>query len=1102
MIFSTPSRRRRRLLIASVITLLVLIAALATDLLCGLLISPSFSPSLGLVQAMHRKLHGAQAVEPVKPPSEPASHAQAPPAELPPLEPAARREAFRTKPWLRTAFVLTDDQTSLEDFQRRSGQLDAVFPTGLRVETADGNLRAHPDARVIRTLSNGRNLVLPVVSNTSANGDWLPDRLATLLGSPEAGERLIRNLKAAVTDLHADGINLDFEQLSGKETDDFNDWVKRLCDAFHADNLLVTVDLPMNDEAYDPEFLGGVTDAVVAMAYDEHYAAGHPGSIAGQPWFTDALDDLSQRVPAGKLIVALGGYGYDWNVTAGTPPEAIGFEEAMFLASDEEADVEADGDDLNSHFEYTDEDTRQKHEVWFLDAISAWNQTQLARSHGIRGFSLWRMGLEDPGIWDFLGGDPDQYQPARLTSTAGGQSVHFLGEGELLRVRSVPTDGKRNATFDGRLVDWAKYETIPRCYEVDRFGHSPEKKIALTFDDGPDPTWTPKILKVLQTEHVPGAFFVVGDQAQKNPELVKDEFARGHLIGNHTFLHPNIQTLSETHLRMELNATERVIESLTGRAAKLFRAPFDTDTSPTLSSELKPLHVADSMGLVVAGGDIDSDDYDKPGTDVIVDRILQKLTPDGPNVVVMHDGGGDRHQTVEALQRIIPLLKSRGYEFVALNQLMGVSTQDLMPPASTQDGIVDYGQSVFTYLRTKGWIALQALFYFTTVVSMLRIAFLGIFLRRKQEPAEAGGEPFTPPVTVLVPAYNESKVIRRTLDGLLCADYPDLQILVVDDGSTDDTAAQALAFAEKNPRVRVITKPNGGKWSALNQGFREIDRDYIVTIDADTIIPPGTIRSLIAPFRNPEVDAVCGNVQVGNVRNILTAFQDVEYVTTQNYDRRAFDSLNCISVVPGATGAWKRQAVLDAGGYSDETLTEDADLTLTLLKRGAKIVYAPEARSVTEAPETVSALFKQRFRWSYGTFQCLWKHRGCAGKGTLGKVAFPNLFLFQVVYPVLSPLGDAVFFLSLLRGDFGAIALGYGLFLLMDLIGSIVAFQLDHRKMRTLWVVLIQRFYYRQFMYCVTFKSIIRAFCGGRQAWNKLERKDSIRLPSGYGSAR
>jgi cellulose synthase/poly-beta-1,6-N-acetylglucosamine synthase-like glycosyltransferase len=424
-----------------------------------------------------------------------------------------------------------------------------------------------------------------------------------------------------------------------------------------------------------------------------------------------------------------------------------------------------------------------------------------------------------------------------------------------------------------------------------------------------------------------------------------------------------------------------------------------------------------------------------------------------------------------------------------------------MPITSGKDAIVDAGQSVFTYLRTKGWMALQVLFYLTTAISVLRILFLGVFVRRSKSGDAKSTTPFTPPVTVLVPAFNESKVIRRTLDGLLRVPYPNLEILVVDDGSTDDTVEIASSYAATDPRVRVISKSNGGKWSALNLGFLDTDREYVVTIDADTMIPPGTIYALIAPFRDPAVDAVCGNVQVGNVHNVLTAFQDVEYVTTQNYDRRAFNSLNCISVVPGATGAWKRAAVLNAGAYSNETLTEDADLTLTLLEKGARIVYAPDARSVTEAPETVSALFKQRFRWSFGTFQCLWKHRKSAFKGTLGWVAIPNLFLFQVVYPLLSPIGDAVFALSLLRGDFGAIACGYGLFLLMDLAASIVAFRLDHRSMGTLWVVLIQRFFYRQFMYVVAFKAVIHAFRGGRQVWNKLDRNASVVLPEGYEAA-
>lgn len=1099
MIFSTPSILRRRMLRVGMTSLLVVALALAADLLLGLCTNPSFSTSRALHKAIQRTRGAMGEIESAQP-AAPAPRPEKSPGAAPEVpSTAGLRAAFNAKPLLRTAFVVSDDPRSVEDFKQHADKLDAIFPTAFHMNRADGTLQQAIDDATAGSLFAGRNLVLPIISNTDADGNWYPDPLAALLDNPEAGERLIGQLKDAVIRMHADGINIDFEQLSKNETDNLNEWIKRLAEVFHAEHLLVTIDIPLNDDVFDAEYLGEAADAVVLMAYDEHFAAGKPGSIAGQTWFTDGMEEMSKRIPPRKLIVALGAYGYDWNLSTSAHANATSFEEAMFLASDVDADIQAAADNLNSHFIYDDE-LKQKHEVWFLDAVSAWNQINIARSNQVRGFSLWRTGMEDPGIWDFLGENPDKFELAGLNAVKSAPSVHFLGDGELLRVRAVPADGQRNTSFDGRLVDWAEYRVMPHYYEVDRFGHSAAKRIALTFDDGPDPTWTPEVLKVLGKEQVAAAFFLVGDQAQRNPELVKSEFKQGHLLGNHTFLHPNIQNISEMHLRMEINATAREIESITGHEAKLFRAPFDTDTTPLQAAELKHLHAVDAMGLIVAGGDIDSDDYDKPGTDAIVNNVLRQLKPDGPNVVVMHDGGGDRLQTVEALAKLIPMLKSQGYEFVSLNQLMGVRAQDLMPLATTGDVVVDYGQSALTCLRSKGWSVLQFLFYGSTGLSVLRILFLGIFVRRKPSENRGAAAGFTPPVTVILPAYNESKVICRTLDGLLRADYPGLEILVVDDGSTDDTLALARAYEQIHPRVRVISKTNGGKWSALNLGFREIQHAYIITIDADTIIPPGTIRELIAPFQDPQVDAVCGNVQVGNVRNILTAFQDVEYVTTQNYDRRAFDSLNCISVVPGATGAWKRQAVLDAGGYSNQTLTEDADLTLTMLRRGARIVYAPDARSVTEAPETAAALFKQRFRWSFGTFQCLWKHRRCVGKGTLGWVAMPNLLLFQVVYPILSPVGDAVFILSLLRGDLGAIAVGYGMFLTMDLVGSVVAFRLDRRNMNTLWVVLIQRFYFRQFMYIVTFRSVIQAIRGGRQVWNKLERNASVTVPASYGT--
>jgi peptidoglycan-N-acetylglucosamine deacetylase len=237
---------------------------------------------------------------------------------------------------------------------------------------------------------------------------------------------------------------------------------------------------------------------------------------------------------------------------------------------------------------------------------------------------------------------------------------------------------------------------------------------------------------------------------------------------------------------------------------------------------------------------------------------------------------------------------------------------------------------------------------------------------------------------------------------------------------------------------------------------------------------------------------VCGNVEVGNVNSWLTRFQAIEYVTSQNFDRRAFALLNCVSVVPGALGAWRREAVLAVGGYSTETLTEDADLTLTILRAGGRIVYEPRAIGRTEAPETVSGLLKQRFRWTYGTYQCLYKHRKVFFHGTLGWIGLPNMVVFQVLFAAISPIGDLVMILSLFRGDYGAFAAGYVAFLLMDVCGSLLAFVLDGKPVRWLWMLLIQRFTYRQMMYWVSLKAMIAAMRGARHGWRKLDRTGTV----------
>lgn len=1016
------------------------------------------------------------------------------------MSPAERNTGHRrggslpSKSFLRTAFVVSDDESSVADYLAHAGDLDLVFPTFFGVSTADGKLNRTAPSEINRASFDPKHLVLPVIADTDAEGNWHPWELALLLDNPKAGDALIQRLLAEVKQMGADGINVDFEQLHEVERDNLSFWLKHLGEAFHAEHLLVVVDVPLRDPAFDYEYIGNVADLVIAMAYDEHYPSGDPGSVAGQSWFEGGVDEIAERVPAAKMLVAMGAYGYDWNKTRKTPAQSLTFKEAMQLARDSKAPVNADGGVMNPHFIYRDTENAE-HEVWFMDAVTAWNECNVIKNHQLRGYSLWRMGQEDEGLWRFLS-KPDASATSvdDLKTVEKSRVVEHHGEGEIFRVKSMPRQGQRTLTTRGAQILTSSYAVLPEYAEVEKFGHASNRSIALTFDDGPDPTWTPQILEVLKENHVPGTFFVVGEAVQKEPALVRQELAEGHVLGNHTFSHPHLKHLSALRVRTELNSTERAIESATGSGTRLFRPPFDTDTTLRSVDALAPLAEAAKMDYLVVGGDIDASDYQRPGVAVIVDNVLRELTEDGPNIVVMHDGGGDRSQTVQALRTLIPSLKQRGYRFVSVAQLLHAGADDVMPEPSEPERAIVIGNGFLGWLRTSGWRILSAIFIITTAVSIFRIVAVGILAWRRKPLSIDPSLVSKMRVTVLIPAHNEAQVIRRTLEGVLHSKHPVHEIIVVDDGSTDETPGIVLDYARSHPQVRLLTQAQSGKWAALNAGFTAASTEIVVTIDADTIVTPSTLPSLIAPLADAGVDAVCGNVQVGNVHNLLTRLESVEYITMQNFDRRAFSTLNCISVVPGATGAWRRASVLRVGGYSRDTLTEDADLTITMLAEGYRIVDAPEAKSITEAPDHLGALFRQRVRWCLGTFQCLWKHRRHFFQGFLGWVGLPNLFLFQVLYPLLSPLGDIVLLISLISGHVSVIAEWYLLFLVLDLAGSAMAFCFERKPWAALWVVLIQRFFYRQFLYIVALRVCARIIKGTRQSWNKLERRNSVTL--------
>ncbi len=997
--------------------------------------------------------------------------------------------------FVESVFLIKNDQQWIDDLKKNISNIDLVFTDWYQLWSWC-TLNNTVDEDSAGYLFDQKIIFFPRFANNDESGNRLGNEFSNMLNNQAESDCIINNLVNEYQNHGFDGINLDIEDLSSQDTIPFVNRVEALTTAFHNQKMYVTIDLPLNDDVYDYEALSTITDGVVIMAYDEHYTHGEPWSIASNQRFQEWVKDVLKRVIPSKTLIALGAYSYDWNISQKSAAESLSFDDAVALAKDVWADIETETGSVNSLFSYVD-DQNNTHQVWMLDAISAWNQYYFARENKALGTSLWRIGIEDPSLRKFFWtGNIQNFDPKILSETNTLNSINFNGNGEILKVRAAPETWYRDMTLDGKYIDYANYQILPTSYDIERYGHMNDKFVALTFDDWPDPIYTRQILDVLKKNKAYGTFFLVWDQVQRYPEVVQETVRAWNTVGNHTFLHPNIQKITERRLSLEVNINERLIESVIGKKTYLFRAPYDTDSSPSTAEEIKPLYHVSQMWYIIVDADIDSKDYDKPWVDMIVQNVVDGLDQTHWNIIVMHDAWWDRKQTVAALNKLIPLLRSKWYTIGTLADILKTSPTVFMQNISLREHLVIWSDWFLIFLHTRWRNIIVILFLLTTIFSIFRILFLWwfvLFSGRKQSDY-LGKDSFTPSVSVLIPSYNEGKVIEKTLKTLQKSNYSDFEMVVIDDWSTDDTSEKTLAMAKKDPRIKLIRKENWWKFSALNLWFKQVKNEYIVTIDADTVVTPDTIRHLVSPFENKEVDAVCGNVEVGNVKNLLTWFQSVEYITSQNYDRRAFNILGCISVVPWATGAWKKNKVLEVWGYSWATLTEDADLTLTMLEHGAKIVYNPFAIGITEAPETVNWLFKQRFRWTYGTYQCLWKHRRNFFKWSLGWVALPNIFIFQVIFPILSPIWDLVLILSLFRGDFRAIAFGYILFLLMDTAWSLIAFVLDNKPKWLLLLVLIQRFFYRQFMYVIAFKAMKNILKGSHHGWNKLERTNSITL--------
>ena len=1024
---------------------------------------------------------------------------------------------------LRAAFYVNWDSNSLASLELHYHDIDLLIPEELHAYQPDGSLAVDNDLKLdgwLKTL-NVELPMMPLLNNYDGN-TWQVEPMAQMLAREDSRQRLASELTSYAVAHKDAGIAVDFEEVPDDSQKNFTQFIGELGTALHSANLnlKLMVALPAADWTYDYKKLAEESDAIILMNYDFHWPQSPPGPIVSQDWYLKNLRNILKIVPPQKIVMGIANYAYDWPSPTRQVPhpvaDAYSFQTAAVHAAESDATIQFDPASLSPFYKYEDENNNV-HNVWMLDALTAYNELRAAERAHVFGTALWRFGTEDASIWDIWDAThPTDAIRAGVETIPPGYDLILEGAGDLWRITATPEKGQRTFQYDPSTDTFTdeRITKFPFSYRIERAGAA-KNKLALTFDDGPDARWTPQILNILKEKSVPATFFVIGVEVDRSPNIVRGEFADGDEIGNHTYTHPDFEETSKTQIDIELNLTQRLLESDLGVKTLLFRPPYGIDEEPETEGEVANLPIPQNLGYLLVAGHIDPHDWGEEGgappppVATIVQRVVSQAQKGPGNIILLHDGGGDRSHTVAALPQIIDQLEAKGFQFTTVSGLLGQTRAEVMPPLSREERFFASADSFIFGLFH--WLRMSIAFIFVAGILLVsgRALFIGLLaLAEKLRPSPKDHPEYHPLVSVLIPAYNEESVIAETVGAALASRYAKIEILVVDDGSTDRTSELVIRNYGRDPRVRLLRQANYGKSAALNHALAEARGEVVVTIDADTIVDPDAVPRLVRHFANPRIAAVAGNVKVMNRNRWLTRWQALEYITSQNLEKRAFDLLNCIPVVPGAVGAWRAEVMRSCGGFAGDTVAEDTDLTLAIRRHGWRIIYDEDAIGRTEVPDTIETLLRQRFRWTFGTLQAVWKHRDAVFRpryGTLGWITIPNVFLFQIVLPLVSPIIDFLFLLSIFLWGLAQFRIThvpplwtgedvvrslifFAAFMLIDLFTCVVAFALEKHEDWTLLIpLLIQRFYYRQMMYVVLFRSIKEAVQGRPVGWRGVE---------------
>jgi cellulose synthase/poly-beta-1,6-N-acetylglucosamine synthase-like glycosyltransferase/peptidoglycan/xylan/chitin deacetylase (PgdA/CDA1 family)/spore germination protein YaaH len=1155
-IFSDPQRKRwkrlRRILDASAVLSTLILAGFIFNVLVNQhlpeLLLPIPKHNYKALPDRTTMLHGAKGQRPTR------RHTARKPSEIP----------LNSGEGLRAAYYVQDDAASYSSFKEHVHQIDLLFPQWLHANSPSGtlmmmsgdNIREYPvvEGAAVHDPDDGNRIkrviqaakedteIFPHLNNynphTQSWDDNFGDVLKDASKTAALRDQILRFFAAYPV---YRGLSLDIESLPDDADPAYLGFIHQLYSYMHPRNLRLYVNTAVSTPDADLKLIAANSDGIILMNYDEHQATSDAGPVASQNWFVGNLTRALKIVPKEKIICAIGSYGYDWTLSIPDPKnkrhpkpkvlntEDLSVSEAWQRASDADADLDLDYDSLNPHYQYIDEDNNQRHIVWFLDGVTLLNELRAARQLGLSTFALWRLGEEDSSLWNVWDKPSDPGSLQALAIVQPGHDVDNEGDGDILRVTGLPQPGKRTVTVDTdetdprkKLIVDEQMDVYPRTYTIEQYGYHPNE-VAISFDDGPDPKWTPKILDILRNKGVHGTFMLIGSEAAENVGLMKRVVREGNEIGNHTYSHPDISEISPRQLDLEVKLTERLFASKLGIQPLYFRPPYDIDEEPDTDDQAAPVVQIQKDGYTIIGNKIDTDDWNEhpvKSPDEITKSVLTQLETMKTkpqfrgSIILLHDGGGDRSATVKALPVLIDALRAHGYAIVQVSALMGKTTAEVMP----QITLWQYLRALPDSIAFSGAALIVKfivyVFFLGDILMSARLLIVGLFaiIDRLRKPYRQATPGYGPRVAVLIPAYNEETVIVRTIRSVLNSDYRNLHIIVIDDGSLDRTAEvarEAYAAEIAAGRVQVLSKPNAGKAAALNFALERMTEEVYVGIDADTVIAADAISKLIPHFEDPRIGAMAGNAKVGNRVNLWTRWQALEYITSQNFERRALDLFHVVTVVPGAIGAWRTAPVKAAGGYPLNTVAEDADLTMNLLEQGLRVDYEDRALAYTEAPIDAKGLMRQRFRWSFGTLQAVWKHRAAfVSNKAMGLFALPNILVFQMFLPLVSPFIDLMFLWGIVTyfidlhyhpeaasaASFEKLLVYFLGFLLIDFVTSSIAFSLERHHPANkgdgwlLFHIWLQRFAYRQVFSIVLFKTLKRAIDGKPFNWDKIER--------------